>query len=488
MGVKLGCSRRETGWLCVLLLVGCLGATPSSASDVPPVVEEVSSCGPDSPNGCTPPPVDSPNAAWCRSSPPKNGLPLLSVRGTLDRGNAVGVHGCREGAYSHYEHRTGGAQLHVIGVYQGAKGQDGHRHVKVRVTRPGSSVLVLSSYEEATWEVELGPQVSVERIVVNGYEPQRVTAPKGIPVEVRSYEQTESEVGPYGHEWPASSSTQLVNASEKLARRELTSFRGCYESGRFEIGTPERVRPPNTVLARQEPTVPVKCEQLTAESIYCMTINNNTPTVVGLESGQTCSGVPAKVSGLDDVSSLGWQGNYLYTCIRERGLARISLVDGSVDIAPVACEAVASHREGLLTLLGHDGTESSWEGALVHFESLEAAARQDSSCLRRSSPRASRMTVHGDQGYFAWHSTDTISTLALDKTDKPRSIVLKEYDGWILGMSVLDDGRLVILAPGSGTRSARLLVFDSKTGASLGAHSLRLSDSGGLVCRRGRKG
>ncbi|WNG49394.1 hypothetical protein F0U60_38695 [Archangium minus] len=370
-----------------------------------------------------------------------------------------------------------GAQLHVIGIYQAALGTDGTRSVQVRVTRAGSSVLVLSAYTATTWNVTVGSGARVERIIVNGYHAQKVSAPAGVPVELHSYDQTRDYVGPFAHEWPTYDATQLVNASEDLVERNLSSFRGCYEAASFEIGEPGTLRPENTVSTASEPVVPRGCEHLTTESAYCMTFNYNTPTVVGLDSGRTCAGVPAKIFDLYDISSLAWNGNYLYGCIYDRGLARISLVDGSVDIAPIACQAVTSYRNGLITLLDYDGSNHSVLNTLVQFDTFRNAARHVTSCTLNNRPHASRMATGGDRGYFAWHSTDSIETFALNRNESPQTIKLQGYNGWIMGMDATEDGRLHIV----GT-NPELLSFNSTTGAALGKKPLPFSPTG-LICK-----
>jgi hypothetical protein len=386
--------------------------------------------------------------------------------------------------YVHYEHNAGtGPQLHVIGIHGGKKGADGQGSVRVRVTRPGSSVLVLSAYSQTTWNVQVAPGAQVERILVSGYEEQRIHAPEGIPVEIQSFNQSQKWLGSPGYEWPAPSSARLVNASEGLVRRKLTSFRGCYEGASFEVGEPGTLEPANPVSHRQKPMLPRGCAQLARESTYCMTLNSDTPTVLGLDSGRTCSGVPIERFAGSNVSSLAWRGAYLYACLRERGLARISLLGGSVDIAPVSCQGVASHRDGLLVMLDHDSDGEGFSQALVQFDSFEAAARHESSCSIKHELQASRMAVQGDQGYFAWHATNELSTLALKRGARPGRIKLKGYDDWVMGLDVTEDGRLLILGRVSGANT-QLLTFARATGKRLKTQTLPFNATG-LVCHKG---
>lgn len=459
MGMKFQLSWPGTRLLGLVFLVGFLQASPAPAAG-------------------------GNAASWCPSGGDFSPLTPQPARGTLDGGNATGPHECGSGGrYVQYEHNAGtGPQLHVIGIYQGKKGADGRGSVQVRVTRPGSSVLVLSAYSQTTWNVQVAPGAQVERIVVSGYEEQRIHAPEGIPVELQSSKQSRKGLGSPGYDWPAISSARLVNAAEGLVRRKLTSFRGCYEAASFEVGAPGTLEPANPVSTRQKPTLPRGCAQFARESTYCMTLNSGTPTVLGLDSGRTCSGVPLERSAPGDVSSLAWQGSYLYACLRERGLARFSLLGASVDIAPVSCQGVASHRDGLLVMLD-DSDGEGFRQALVQFDSLEAAARHESSCSIEHELQASRMAVQGDQGYFAWHSTNEISTLALKRGATPRKIKLKGYNGWIMGLDVTADGRLLILGRGSGANT-QLLTFARATGKLLKTQSLPF-DANGLVCTKG---
>ncbi|QRK08437.1 hypothetical protein JQX13_52465 [Archangium violaceum] len=355
--------------------------------------------------------------------------------------------------------------------------------MQVRVKRSGSSVLVLAAYNETSWTVQVEPGATVERIVVSGYHVQTVTAPAGIPVEILSHEQTGSYLGAFGYEWPAYTTTQLVDAVEAHVGRELTSFRGCSEAASFEVDEPGAVRPPHTVSDRQEPMLPAACAEFASESAYCLTLNGGMPTVLGLDSGRICSsGVPAQLSNLSSVSSWAWQGDYTYACIRERGLARVSLVDGSVDIAPIACQAVSTHREGLLLLLDYDGKNTSLLGALAQFDSFEAAARREASCLLDTRLHASHMAVRGDQGYFARHVAGEILTARLGQAEAPQELPLQGYDDWIQGMHATDDGRLIILGPDRATNTTRLFLFELSSGEALGLHPMEAIGSG-LMCR-----
>ncbi len=134
------------------------------------------------------------------------------------------------------------SELHLLGVYES---NSDHRYgshpegtATVEVTRKAPLILALSSYEPIHWTVKAVAGARIERIVLNGFYPQRVTAPEGIPVDNRSgYERW---LGAYAYAWPASSggsdTPKLVSALESLTGRPLTSFAGCYQSTGFKLG------------------------------------------------------------------------------------------------------------------------------------------------------------------------------------------------------------------------------------------------------------
>ena len=72
-----------------------------------------------------------------------------------------------------------------------------------------------------------------------------------------------------------------------------------------------------------------------------------------------------------------------------------------------------------------------------------------------------RLTVRDGVVYTAWHSTNTIERSDLVTGQALASVTLQGYDGWILGLSVTGDGRMVI--PGDIWGST-VRVFDRATG------------------------
>jgi hypothetical protein len=394
---------------------------------------------------------------------PRSGFQMID---TADGGNADGVHAC-EGNYDHYEHGAGtGTQLHVIGIYEAADADgSGAGIVDVQVTRPGSSVLLLSAYERTHWNVQVGPGAFVERIVLSGYYAQSVNAPEGAKIESYAVDAVDSNWLGYGYDWPSYYSFDLVDKAQSLTGLELTSFRGCYAGGGFQIDTPVEIREPHVASDKVEPTLPAGCEAIASDLRYCISMQGGKTVAIGLQSSTVCeSETPGITAGLG-TSSLGWQGDYAYGCNYERGLVRVSLVDGSMDIAPISCDAVSVHGDDLLVMpFGSSGFEEYPLYSVVRFDDFAAAARREVTDVVEISPWASRMAVDGDRGYFAWHSTGTIETAELSDGAELSTITLEGYDDWIYGLEALD-GMLLVVGP---SYKPGLHVFDATTGDALG--------------------
>jgi hypothetical protein len=400
---------------------------------------------------------------------PAPSVPSVRLDGfdTADHGNAGGVHGCvAPYGYAHYEHPvTGAAQLHVVGIYEAANATGTDRRegkVDVRVTRPGPSVLMLSSYEPTTWNVIVEPGAYVERVILSGYHAQSVSAPEGTPIEsYNAYGEGGQYIG-IGYDWPSHDTRHLVEVAQGLTGLTLTSFRGCYTSSSFEIDTPAEIRPPHPVSGKAELTLPAGCEHLAGESAYCLSRSGGTPVVIGMDSGSTCRNEAIGSATSPDTSSLGWYGDYAYGCIYERGLARISLIDGSVDVAPIACEAVTVDAAGHLLVMPFSTSDFPQLSlfSVLRFASFDDAARLQIAEVLPVEPYATRMATDGGRGYFAWHATSTIEVADL-ATGALQSLALEGYDDWILGLDAVGD-RLFVL--GSWTEPG-VRVFDATTGA-----------------------
>ncbi len=398
----------------------------------------------------------------------------IPLRDTADRGNSLGLHGCATdmGAYSHYEEvdrlvGETGSQLHVVSINaseQGARESQGvgEGNVVVHVSRPGASTLVLSSYAPTHWQVTAGPGAQIERIILSGFSRQTASAPAGTLVEEYAYETNRVVLG-RGVEWPSYDSTNLVLTAEQITGLPLASFRGCFASSSFQIDEPRHVAPPRDEHEGEEPVAMAGCEDVTAESTYCMTISDGHLAMVGLDSGVTCRGPEAGAVSYDS-PSLAWVGEYVYSCLYDRGIARTSLADGTVDVAPIACGTVTSHQNALTaTAMIDPASAGAPLGKLLRFRNFELAACREPEFSFGEIPEAQLIATQGDRLYMASQAGKvTVANLyAEDKASTVTELSLEGYNGWITAMDATADGKLVVAGPTSGG----LHIFDAETGA-----------------------
>lgn len=71
--------------------------------------------------------------------------------------------------------RPAPTELHVIGLYESSQNHQVSGATRVHVTGKGSATLLLSSYEETAWTIEVDPGVELRQVLVNGYDAQTVS-------------------------------------------------------------------------------------------------------------------------------------------------------------------------------------------------------------------------------------------------------------------------------------------------------------------------
>ena len=204
-----------------------------------------------------------------------------------------------------------------------------------------------------------------------------------------------------------------------------------------------------------------------AESHYCMTLVETGAALLGLESGNLCligpqtSVLTAYGLGAD---SIAWQDDYVYMCNPQSGISgllQFSLLEGSWDVAPLDhCIGVATWKDGLLVMeTPHEGPGDQ----LIYYESFEDA-QQENGLHLFIDVHASRHTVLGNTLYTAWHSTDEVEVYSLPDGTVEGTIQLEGYDNWVQGMSVTEDGLLVLNA---WFPEERVVIFDVESGEQL---------------------
>jgi len=188
---------------------------------------------------------------------------------------------------------------------------------------------------------------------------------------------------------------------------------------------------------------------------YCLTTVGGQPSVLGLSSLSLC---PIDTPLTFEADAFAWRGEVLYFCTGRLGgvVARASLVDGSiVELPDLPCSAVTSYLGGILVR----GDSSSF---LDHRGYLWF---RDGDALLSGAPDAVHPTLVWDSGPIAtggtlmlsaWHSTDTLNVVDLRAQRLRDPIVLEGFDDWVRGLSVLGDGRIVVIGGGTGDR---FLVF-----------------------------
>ena len=422
------------------------------------------------------------------------------ARGTILTGNSTGIHECSsrgENRYSHYEApaEPGAAQLHVIGVLGPDESSGQGNHIKVHVTRAGTTILVLSSDQNAAWEVTAAPGATLERVILNGYDRQTATVPDGVPLNVFSKEDNNQFLGsPRAFQWPSHHATDLVNAAEEITGETLTSFRGCGEGTSFQIDEPGDIATPHSVLETAEPTPLDGCEDVTSESAYCMTLEDLNGfhdrarmRMVGLDNSTMCGGeLRADLMS----RSLGWEDAYLYECWTGQGIARVSVLDGTTDVAPIPCRAVTSHQGKLYALVDNDHYAPSDIGHVAEFAGFDEAARREAERVFGVDLFAENIAVHDGRLYLARTSQDglyryEVQTAELDPGAPITSVPLAYDIEYLAGIDVLDDGRLAILGstdPAEKRPAYGIYFFDAETGGDQGAISFdEVNEEGGLV-------
>lgn len=421
--------------------------------------------GCEAPTDAAPLPHDLPPDTTVVPEPPDpafgecNDIPPESRRVLLRRaGPPVSILGgdCLHGQSSeHYGWPSGDVALRIVGVYEPAEGGT----VRVVLDRDEPTVLVLSSYDPVSWEVVESVEGSLQSVLFDPARASTVTLSKGASSEI-----VEAPKGwPSAYSWANPEAHALAQRAEDLFELPVRSFHGCYQASELVLGPGEVAPSP----ASGEPldceerrpvghaidtrVVEERCPEVAAQKHYCLTMSGGWLLVVGVDNGAVCPVVEALELEPD---SLAWVGEHAYAC-SGYGLFRMSLDTGRVDLAPVPCQAAASYGDGLIL-------QPSFAifGNLIYTPSLEDAACGVYFDTGVAS-RASRLTGRGLELVEAWHSTDRID-VRTGLCSELRTVELEGYEGWIRGLSVTEDDRLVLT---SGWPEGDLFVFDFESGS-----------------------
>jgi len=127
-------------------------------------------------------------------------------------------------------------ELHIISIYTPDSGVSGGE-ASVIVERTEPLVLVLAAYDPTHWNVTAAAGSHLERIIVSGFNDQTVTAPDGVPVEIRApYPNNLGSEGDEGYgDYPSPDSLAVILDAEEATGLCMTSFHACYEATQFKI-------------------------------------------------------------------------------------------------------------------------------------------------------------------------------------------------------------------------------------------------------------
>lgn len=127
---------------------------------------------------------------------------------------------------------AGSPELHIISIYGPNDGTD----VTVTVEREQPTVLVLSGFDPVHWHVVTTPGANLERVIATGFEQQEVTAPAGIPVEIRGpYPNNLGSAGEDFGDYLSLEALAILLDSEQATGLCMTSYHACYEASQFRI-------------------------------------------------------------------------------------------------------------------------------------------------------------------------------------------------------------------------------------------------------------
>lgn len=126
-------------------------------------------------------------------------------------------------------------EVHVIGVNDvGDGGGDGGGGGTIILSRPGRHMLVLSAYAATTWEVQVSPEATLDRVYAVGHYPQTVTT--NVTTKINTESEVEGGAGATGYAYPDQSTDALLKLASIRLKLHATSFHGCYSASKWTIG------------------------------------------------------------------------------------------------------------------------------------------------------------------------------------------------------------------------------------------------------------
>ncbi len=219
------------------------------------------------------------------------------------------------------------------------------------------------------------------------------------------------------------------------------------------------------------------CSQVD-ESLWCLTLGNGNVTAVGLDTQSSCPVVQLQSNEIEvfAVGSIGVVGSDVFTCTSEfDGLvARVSLIDGAVEVSPTPCSAVTVWRGRILVQdqIGNDGTLD------IYDSWADVTLGQVLWSFNAPGIFSETLNTQADVLYAAWHSDDHVDRFELPCGEPLGPVMFEGFDDWMQGIAVSDDLRFLTF----GFSYNGVVAFDAGTGAALPAFPGAPIDGVGLAC------
>lgn len=128
----------------------------------------------------------------------------------------------------------GEVEVHVIGVGEVSPGGEDGGGSTVILSRPGRHILVLSSQDANTWNVQVKGEAVLDGVYAVGYEPQKVFT--NVKTKISTESKMEGGAGANGYVYPDVKTDALLKLVSIRTARHPTSFHGCFSASKWEIG------------------------------------------------------------------------------------------------------------------------------------------------------------------------------------------------------------------------------------------------------------
>jgi uncharacterized membrane protein YgcG len=121
-------------------------------------------------------------------------------------------------------------EVHVIGVSDGGDTGAG----TVILARPGHHILVLSSFAQMHWTVDVKPDAVLDEVYAVGHYTQSVST--NVTTKVMTESAVSGGADANGYQYPDKNAVALMKLAALRVARHPTSFHGCFSASHWTIG------------------------------------------------------------------------------------------------------------------------------------------------------------------------------------------------------------------------------------------------------------